>query len=68
MHFFEFNGSAYVFKFLIETNDSKIEEISILDSQTKFMFAGSSQKISAYTFTNGSFSLSEQLETGLPPP
>ena len=65
LRFYEFNGSAYVPKFTLTTDEFKILELNIFENGTKFTFGSDSQKISTYTFDDGSFQLSEQLETGV---
>ena len=65
MHFYEFNGSLYIPKFTIATNESVISEINIFSNGSKFIIGGSSKKISTYTFSHGAFGLLEQFQTGV---
>ena len=62
--FYEFAGNAYVPKFTVSTTESDIRHLSIYDEGKKFMFGGSSQNISSYTLSDGSYQLAEQLQTG----
>ena len=66
VRFYEFNGSEYVPKFTLPTNDSSIKKISIAEDESQIMFGGDSQNVSAYTLNSGIFQLSEQLETSVP--
>ena len=66
IQFYEFDGSLYVLKFTISTGETGIYESVVYDSGGKLMIGGFSKNISTYALKeDGSYALSEQLETGL---
>ena len=64
LRFYEFNGSEYVPKFNIMTNDTFLNEIGILGEEQKIMVGGDSKKASIFALNSNSSELVEQLDVG----
>ena len=65
MEFFEFDGSQYVPRLTLETDESMIPEISVLADGQRFLLGGQTQKILAYDFQNETYSLTEEYDAGV---
>ena len=65
IRFYEFSGSAYALKFTITTGLSSIYQSNAYDGGKRFMFGGSSQRISTYASDGEPYELQEQFQTGV---